>query len=144
MWFWKRKEEAQTALCFIFTLVVCSMAFLFCKFVLPSGGRAEYYVYSASSQAEISDGLKPEEFFILEGESITYQTEDGSAFADELVSRFRARVQSKESVCGVLSYYCYSPVLSSFVVVGGEKINLHIAVRENEVKVGTPLIFGGF
>ena len=144
MWFWKKKEEAKAVISFILTLAVLSAAFLFCKFSLPQGEKAEYYLHRASSQAKIETDLLPEEFLILEGESVTYRAEDGAAFAKTIMEKLRARVRVRESACGVESYYCYSPAFASFVVVDGEKVNLHLAVGEGFVKVGTPLVFGGF
>lgn len=144
MWFWKRKEEVKAMSSVLLALLVCCAFFVFVKFSLPAGERTEYYLNRASSQADIVSGLEPEELFFLEGESVTYETENGETFAKALIRRFRARVFAEETVCGVRSYYCYSPALSSCATIEGFKINLHIAVRGNVVKAGTPIIFGGF
>ncbi|MCH5148008.1 MAG: hypothetical protein J1G05_01425 [Clostridiales bacterium] len=48
-----------------------------------------------------------------------------------------------ESAAGITNYYCKANLPYS-VEIDGEKINLHIAVCEGSVKVGTPIIFGGY
>lgn len=48
-----------------------------------------------------------------------------------------------ESAAGITNYYC-SANLPYSVAIDGAKINLHIAVCENSIKVGTPIIFGGY
>ena len=48
-----------------------------------------------------------------------------------------------ESAAGITNYYC-SANLPYSVAIDGTEINLHIAVCENSIKVGTPIIFGGY
>ncbi|MFQ9736381.1 MAG: hypothetical protein ACLR06_00770 [Christensenellaceae bacterium] len=42
-----------------------------------AGGKSTYYLYSASSQAEIKESLKPAELVGLKGESAVYVFENG-------------------------------------------------------------------
>lgn len=62
----------------------------------------------------------------------------------ELLCRYRARVLFTEEVCGVVNYYCFSPLLGGGVVLNGETVNLHIAAGNGRTAAGTPVIFGGF
>ena len=105
----------------------------------------ENYEFSAgaSSSAEIVHTDNPalyKLFHAVAGESARYKGD----VSEELLARFQARILFIENVCGIVNYYCYSPVLSGGVALGGEVVNLHIAVGECMTAAGTPVIFGGF
>ncbi|MBQ8885112.1 MAG: hypothetical protein IJY62_01885 [Clostridia bacterium] len=118
--------------------------------------RREYYLFSPSSQATIAETYGFLEAFFLEGECAFYSLErigaaygaDGeraiSAFKDSLISAARATVCFEEEASGTRSYYCYSPILKGGVYIEGYSVNLHIAVREGTVAVGSPIVFGGY
>ena len=106
-------------------------------------GRQYEFSAGASSSAGIVRTEEPalyKLFHAVAGESARFA---GDA-SEELLSRFRAQVLFIEKVCGVVNYYCYSPVLEGGVVLGGKTVNLHIAVGEDVTAAGTPVIFGGF
>ena len=114
-----------------------------------AGGKSTYYLYSASSQAEIKESLKPAELVGLKGESAVYVFENGeagadAAFVERILDEYRAKICFVEEAAGTLSYYCYSPRLKNGVLLEGRKINLHIAVRAESIALGTPIIFGGY
>ncbi len=73
------------------------------------------------------------------GESAEFEKLD----IDEFLKKVGGQVLFTESAAGITSYYC-SARLPYSVVLDGEKINLHIAVCENSIKVGSPIIFGGY
>ena len=120
----------------------------FCE--LYAGGKyknneGENYEFSAgaSSSAEIVHTDNPalyKLFHAVAGESARYEGD----VSEELLARFQARILFIENVSGIVNYYCYSPVLSGGVALGGEVVNLHIAVGECMTAAGTPVIFGGF
>ena len=62
---------------------------------------------------------------------------------DDFLSSFGGEIIFSESAAGITNYYC-SANLPYSVAIDGAVINLHIAVCENSVKVGTPIIFGGY
>lgn len=72
---------------------------------------------------------------------------EGAEFKELDIDGFLAGVNGKivfsESVAGITNYYC-SASLPYSTVLDGAVINLHIAVCEDSVKVGTPIIFGGY
>lgn len=72
---------------------------------------------------------------------------EGAEFKELDIDAFLASVGGKivfsESAAGITNYYC-SANLPYSTVLEGAVINLHIAVRENSVKVGSPIIFGGY
>ncbi|MFR5101675.1 MAG: YwmB family TATA-box binding protein [Christensenellaceae bacterium] len=124
-----------------------------------SGGRSTYYLYSPSSQAEISETLELCDLAALSGESVVYLdvgakgslTEEGKGLsaegkeiAEKIIKRYRAKLCFAEEISETVSYYCYSPMLKGGVVLRGKKINFHIAVRTESIVLGTPIIFGGY
>lgn len=116
--------------------------------------RREYYLYSASSLAQIRETCDFFELFFVEGECAVYSLEEigkrfageeaRTAFKNELIAMTGAMVCFEEEICGTRSYYCYSPRLRGGAVLNGCVVNLHIAVRENSVAVGSPVVFGGY
>ena len=48
-----------------------------------------------------------------------------------------------ETLADSVNYYCKADMPYS-VTLYGEEINLHICVKKNGVKVGSPIIFGGY
>ena len=77
------------------------------------------------------------------GESASY---DGDRHA-EIAEAFGARLLFTEETAGadgetIYHYYLYSPYLGKCVLLYGQAVNLHIAVRGTRTTAGTPLIFG--
>ncbi len=145
--------------------LLAALGAAFCVYLMHavsfSGGESAYYLYSASSQAEIKEALSLAELAHLKGESAVYVfgSADGESAASaayrgesclaaeaakELMASYRARVRFTEEVGGTVSYYCYSPLLKGGVILDGKKINLHVAVRADSLAVGSPIIFGGY
>ncbi len=104
------------------------------------GGAVRYEYYGApSSNGEIVCSEEPL-LLAAAGESAVYE---GDCY-EALRARFCAELVFCEEAAGVTSYYLFSPFLGQGVRVAGERINLHIAVRDGQTAAGTPLIFGGF
>lgn len=55
-----------------------------------------------------------------------------------------AKIVHTSSVSSVTSYYCYSNKIKSYKIVNGVKVNLHVAIQKDSVKVGSPIIYGSF
>ena len=107
----------------------------------------EYYLCSPSSQAKICGSICLAEYCLLEGErsSFLFQSEQEAAFqAAQLLKESRARLVRVEEVEGARSYYAYSETLGDGVALFGEVVNLHVVQSGRIVRVGTPLIFGGY
>jgi len=107
-------------------------------------GKNHVYYFKASSQggAAYSDEALPAEIIYAElgGESASF---DGTTI-EEIERKYSAVLLFEESASGVDNYYYYSPLFSRFAFIGGRAVNLHVAVRDNSVRVGTPIIFGGY
>ena len=110
--------------------------------VFPRGERYELYLGNSSSLCVETDQPFLDKLRLggVRGESVRYTGD----CAEELFSRYHARVLLVEKACGVTNYYCYSPLLGEGVRVGGQYVNLHVAVSEEQTAAGTPIIFGGF
>lgn len=73
------------------------------------------------------------------GESAEYSSLD----IDSFLKSVNGEIIFVEKLSDSVNYYCKADLPYS-VTLYGEQINLHICVRERGIKVGTPLIFGGF
>lgn len=158
MAFWRLKRFFQRAAAIAAALFLALFLLAIHSSRLPQtevrADRREYYLYSASSQAQIRETYDFSEWFCVEGECAFYSSEEickrfaggeaRSAFKDDLIETTGATVCFEEEICGTRSYYCYSPQLRGGVILNGFMVNLHIAARENSVAVGSPVVFGGY
>ena len=124
--------------CGVILLPVCLLSFS----VFPFEREKEYYLYSFSSQANIVTDPTPLDLLFVTGESARIKTEEANL--DELLSFYDAKVLFTENVDGAVSYYCYSPKLKSPVVLDCKSVNLHIIVKDKEIVLGSPVVFGGY
>lgn len=113
--------------------------------VFQGGETYTFYLNSKSSSAQMVcvDGAESwKKLFLTDciGESATYS----ERCAQELISRYRAKVRFTERVGDVVSYYCYSPMLGEGIALLGREINLHVAESAAQTVAGTPVIFGGY
>lgn len=125
-------------ICGVILLPVCLLSFS----PFPFEQEKEYYLYSLSSQANIVNEPALLDLLFVTGESARIKTEEINL--EELLSNYGANVLFTENVDGALSYYCYSPKLKSPVVLDGKSVNLHIIVKDKEVVLGSPVVFGGY
>ena len=145
MFVYKWKKSLETIFFLLVAGFFIAVLWILTKFPFPQNANTqEFYLYSASSQAERKTELSTGEIFFLQGTSYEYQTDDSEKFVEELIHRFRAIVVREEKIANTYSYYCYSPMLGKTTVVDGAKINLHVAVNGKKVKIGSPIIFGGY
>lgn len=121
-------------------LFLCLLCSAFCCFLIrsPLFEGKNYELYLGTSSGEISEGSAGKFFLPVTGESCIFEG-DASALAES----FHARLVFSERAAGITNYYYESPYLGDGVLLGGKRVNLHIAVGET-VRVGTPLIFGGY
>ena len=128
---------AAAGICFYF-MCARGSAFPFLK------GERTYYLYSPSSQAVIAKEYSLKDYFSLKGESVFILTEEPKRGIKKILKELNATVLFEEEVDGVRSYYCRARGLFKGIQINGVTVNLHIAVKENSVVVGTPIIFGGY
>jgi len=116
--------------------------------LLFKGG--DYYIFyggnnGSSSQmicAEGVDALKVKATLKkVSGESATYLNKN---VKDEIMEQFNAKIMFCENINNINNYYAYSEKIENYIVLNGEKVNLHIAVSIDKTTVGSPIIFGGY
>ncbi len=115
-------------------------------------GERTYFLDSASSQGLRKKNLTLAELTRVKGECVStkitaYAKGDcltNEEVARDIVKRYDAQILFTEEVEGVVSYYAYTPRWKDDLYINGVKVNLHIAVGEECLAVGTPIIFDGF
>ena len=106
-----------------------------------------FYTHSASSQANIlsvaAKDAKKTKYALsnLTGESAEYKE---STEVIKQIKKYNASFKFMEDCGDIQNYYFYSPQLYAAVHLSGMDINLHIAIQSNHIRIGSPLIFGGF
>ena len=78
----------------------------------------------------------------VKGESCKVEKDDFSM--QEFFESFDAELVFIEEIDGITCYYGYSEEIKFSRLVNGNLVNLQVAVAENSVTVGTPIIFGSF
>jgi hypothetical protein len=130
--------------CIMAGICLCSVYFLN-KTPIFSGYAESYelYIASASSSAKIitvSEKIFPF-VFNVKGQAITIDKKDFDLTA--FLNEFNANIVASDSfACGIV-YYAYSPKIKYKKKVGEHTVNLQIYLGE-QVKIGSPIIFGSF
>ena len=62
----------------------------------------------------------------------------------EFLSDFSATEIFSESTGEIVCVYAYSPKIKYSKNIGGKTVNLHFAIGKDQVKVGSPIIYGSF
>ena len=148
MFFLRLKNFLATAIALAVCLAFC-IGVLGCQTVKLRGLQGEriFYLRSASSQGLRVTKLNLKNLLEVEGESVRFglsAQENGEEKAQEIMQAYGAETVFIESVCGVTSYYCYTPKWGNGLVIDGRLVNLHIAISSVEAVVGTPIIFDGY
>lgn len=108
-------------------------------------GERVFYLDSASSQGLMKSGLCLSDLPRIKGESVCFEhRESPRELAEKILKEYGAELVFTEEACGVLSYYGYSAKLGEPIILTDRAVNLHVAVTESRIAVGTPIIFGGF
>ena len=109
--------------------------------------------YSYSNSLEIYDkGKSSGNIISISNFSAIFRHKYGEAFVTEknqfqlqnFLKDFNAKIIFFEEIEKGTCYYAYSPKIKYFESINGEIINLHIYIGEVSVKVGSPLIYGGY
>ena len=135
-------------------LIACAFFLCACAFVRTGNvcvfsryiGERAFYLYSASSQATVKNTISLAQIKDIQGESVAIEKPiaEQDAFLAQVLKDYNARVLWAETCANTTSYYCYSSRIQGGEIIDGQKVNLHIAFGGERVKLGTPLIFGGF
>ena len=104
----------------------------------------EVYLTSYSSPSQIIKVDKNSFKFVLGVKGEGFKVDKESFCLVEFLSQIDAELVLKEELENVVCYYAYSKNIKYLEMIKGRLINLHIAVGENYVKVGAPIIYGSF
>lgn len=69
---------------------------------------------------------------------------DNKYSLSDVIRYFKAEKVFTERVENLTIIYYYSPKIKYVQMVNGKKINLQVCKTDNQLKIGTPLIFGSF
>ena len=153
MFFYRLKNFICVALAVLFCLFFAVGAkATFVTKLAEIEGKHTYFLDSASSQGLRKESLGLRDFTRVKGECVFTEisTYNGGRYltneeiAQEIATRYGAEILIAEEMDGVVSYYAYTQRWKDGLYVGGEKINLHIAIGGERLAVGTPIIFDGF
>ena len=137
---------------YFFTLIFGCSIFLFCILFgvggnLQGNGLHEFYLYNPSSNCKIVRLSEKESFnFIylksnLKGECVILENRRQAELT--LKKYFAVKVLEEHGENFYCEYY-YSPLISSYIYIKDKKINLHLSETNGQIKLGSPIIFGGF
>ncbi len=108
---------------------------------------AESYTFFVGDTSKNCREVRAESFTALKkltlsdvcGESAEYSVLD----LEEYLKSVNGEIIFTETLSDSVNYYCKADMPYSVKLYGTE-INLHICVKNSGVKVGTPIIFGGY
>lgn len=143
--------RVKSFVCLLFALAFCLLACVgvraqhTAKFTCLKGERT-FYLDSASSQGLRKTQLSIWDIPRVKGECVRMELgdKDGGRYAMELISSFGGEVLFIEEACGRTSYYAYAQGFGEGLFLYGKRVNLHVAVGDGVIVLGTPIIFDGF
>ena len=115
--------------------------------ILKGGNNYEIF-YEAENGAITTE--KPSFEFLSFGATLKKKKGESCFMAaddlDALLKKLRAKEVFKESGECFDNVYYFSPLVSDYVVVNGQKINIHVAfgAADGQAKIATPINFGGY
>lgn len=77
------------------------------------------------------------------GESVRIKNCD-KHYIDNILNNYKDIIKYKEIIENYTLIYCYDKTLLNNVLLDGQKINIQIAIKDDEVNIGYPLILNGF
>ena len=144
-------------ICVVFAVIFCLFFALGMKVsavtrLADIEGERIYFLDSASSQGLRKKTLSISDLIRVKGECVFTETSlyDGGRYlsnadiALEIATHYGGKILFQEEVDGVVSYYAYTTRWKDGLYINGKKVNLHIAVGQGRIAVGTPIIFDGF
>ena len=128
--------------------MVKSMACLLCLAVLSSFIVANkitekdivYSVNGKSSGEFIKGEISLDKIFLIDGASIKIDSYN----IEEKLNLLNAKTVHYFTDGEVENYYFFSEKVHNFEIINGKKVNIHLAVKQGEVVVGSPVIYYGY
>ena len=135
-------------------LIKIILACLFCLCLsidsgsfLKGDGNHTFYFYNESSNAKIVTLTEKESnnfiYFknFLKGESAIFYNRDK---VTSLINELKATKIFCEKAEDFNCEYYYTSKIDDYVLLNGQKVNLHVCYLKDYITVGTPLVFGSY
>ena len=102
-----------------------------------------YLTNYSDSSAELSLDKKGVIFLAgIKGESCIVEKENFNI--QYFLQQMNASIVFTHEFDGCINYYAYSPKIKYCETVDGKFINLHICIKNDKIKLGSPIIYGSF
>lgn len=128
---------------FIFLIAICTMLGLSeanNKKVLQGVGE-NHRIYMGNSSAQIHNSplvFKSK----IKAETCTLDAKNFNL--NDILKQFDAEIIEIEVFDGGISYYAKSKKIKHVEIINGKRVNLHIAIRGKNIKLGVPIIYDSF
>lgn len=125
-------------------LIFAALSVFQCRLCFDGGENYTFYCGTSSKDCKVVTAVysPAAERLLLKnvcGES--YETHFDNL--ESILEKYGGKVVFKEEFSDGVNYYC-SANLPYSVTLHGQEINLHVCVRGDRAKVGSPIIFGGY
>ena len=137
----------------LFSIVICALLFAFAMFYeinlaeLPFSGEYFLYTVDVAGRFEIqtTEGNAEELLSVTNivlGEGYLFDADEVSL--SDILNYFDAKIISTCRIGDLLVKNCFSSRLGDYVMQGDKKVNLQIAITDDCIKIGYPLILDSF
>lgn len=131
---------------FVISAIIILSLFVFNKMPIFANYANSYEAYltdfSCSNKIINVNKFAYPFMFNIKGESAVLEKETFNL--QTFLTDLNAKVVDIESGETYTCYYAYSPDIKKTKVINGQAVNLHIAITDKQVKVGSPIIYGSF
>lgn len=62
----------------------------------------------------------------------------------EILNKLKAKICKTEEIYSRKHYFAFSPYFDKFIFVNGKKTNLQIVIDNDDIVIGTPIIYGSY
>lgn len=63
---------------------------------------------------------------------------------EDFLAKFNAYIVDVEYTESSVNYYAFSPNVKYLATIKGKRVNLHVSIGKNQIKIGSPIIYGSF
>lgn len=126
----------KSAVCLLCLVVLSS-------FIVTNKISAEEMVYTVNGKSSgefIKDEISLDKIFLIDGVTIKMNDCD----IEEKLNLLNAKRVHYFTDGEVQNYYFFSEKVHNFEMIKGKKVNIHLAVKEGGVVVGSPIIYYGY
>ncbi len=113
------------------------------SFIIANKLPQKEIVYSLNGKSSgefIKEEISLDKIFLIDGVSIKINGCD----IEEKLNLLNAKRAHYFTDGEVENYYFFSEKVHDFEIINGKKVNIHLAVKEGEIVVGSPIIYYGY